>query len=116
MKNTRHYWSKHIAAIKFQGIATSTYAKRHDLALGTLYYWQRKLRSATTVGTEIETRVAPRRPSKFIALTVGDPLHDVARSGMPCTLVLAGGMRLEMSALPDPQWLGAVGRSAQGAY
>lgn len=53
---------------------------------------------------------------KFIALTVGDPVRDVARSQTPCTLVLAGGLRLEMSALPDPQWLTAVGRSAQGAY
>ena len=103
MKNARHYWSKHIAAIKFQGVTTSAYAQQHDLALASLYYWQRKLRSATTVRTAIELRQAPRRPSKFIALTVGDPTHDVARSVTPCTLVLAGSMRLEMSAIPDPQ-------------
>lgn len=116
MKNARHYWSKHIAAIKLQGITSSAYAKRHDLALATLYYWQRKLRPATTAGTGIEPTQNPRRSSKFIALTVGDPVPEVVRSGSPCTLVLAGGMRLEMSALPDPQWLATLGRSAQGAY
>lgn len=116
MKNARHYWSKHIGAIKSQGITTSAYAKRHDLALATLYYWQRRLRSTETIGAGVESTHAPRRPSKFIALTVGDPVREVVRSGTPCTLVLAGGMRLEMSTLPDPQWLAAVGRTAQGAY
>ena len=116
MKNAQHYWSKHIAAIRAQGITTSAYARQHALALASLYYWQHKLRSTRTVGVAIEPTAACRRPSKFIALTVGDPVRDVARSEMSCTLVLAGGMRLEMATLPDPQWLAAVGRSAQGAY
>lgn len=116
MKNAQHYWSQHIAAIKLQGITTSDYARQHGLALATLYYWQRKLRSAPAVGAPLEPTAAPRRPSKFIALSVGDHIHGMARSGSPCILVLAGGMRLEMSALPDPQWLAAVGRSVQGAY
>lgn len=116
MKNAQKYWSKHIAAIKAQGITTSAYARRHDLALATLYYWQRKLQSATTAGALIEPTQSPRRLSKFIALTVGDPVREVVRSGTLCTLVLSGGIRLEMSTLPDPQWLAALGRSTQGAY
>ena len=116
MKNAQQYWSKHIEAIKFQGITTSAYARQHDLALATLYYWQRKLQSSTTAGTTVEPMTAPRRPSKFLALTVGDPMHNVSRSQTPCTLVLSSGIRLEMSALPDPQWLVALGHSAQGAY
>ena len=116
MKNAQHYWSKHIAAIKSQGITTSAYAKQHDLALATLYYWQRKLQANTSAGTIVEPMTAARRPSKFIALSVGDPIDHVTRSQTPCTLVLSGGMRLEMATLPDPQWLAAVGRSAQGAY
>ncbi len=116
MKNAQHYWSKHLAAIKRQGVTTSAYARKHKLALASLYHWQRKLQSATTTGAPIEPAQPPRQPSKFIALTVGDPLREVARSGMSCTLVLAGGMRLEMNALPDPHWLAAVGRTTQGAY
>lgn len=116
-KNAQHYWSKHIAAIKFQGITTSAYARQQELSLATLYYWQRKLRSTTTsVDSESGPTQAPKRSSKFIALTVDDSAREVVRSGTPCTLVLAGGMRLEMSTLPDPQWLAAVGRSTQGAY
>lgn len=112
MKNAQQYWSKHIAAIQSQRITTIAYARRHDLALATLYYWQRKLRPSTTGGTAtIEPTVGLRRSSKFIALSIGEPTHDVARSGTLCTLVLSSGMRLEMSALPDPQWLAAVGRS-----
>lgn len=114
MKNAQHYWSKHIAAIQFQGIPTSAYARQHDLSLATLYFWQHKLRSNSTAGATFEPMTAPRRPSKFIALTVGEPVY-VTRSGTPCTLVLAGGLRLEMSTLPDPQWLAAVGLSTQVA-
>ena len=59
MKNAQHNWSKHIAAIKFQGVTASAYAKQHDLALATLYYWQRKLRSKSTAGTTVEPMTAP---------------------------------------------------------
>jgi len=116
MKNAQQYWSKHIAAIKRQGTTTSAYARQHQLALASLYHWQRRLRFTQTLGTGFESAPASPRPSRFIALTVSAPVHEVTRPSTPCTLVLTGGMRLEMSALPDPQWLAALGRSAQGAY
>ncbi len=112
MKNAQQYWSKHIAAIKAQGIATSAYARQHGLALATLYYWQRKLQPRTAV----EPTPPFKRPSKFIKLTVGDSVREVTPSLTPCTLILTGDMRLVMSTLPDPQWLVAVGRAAHGAY
>lgn len=116
MKNAQHYWSKHLASIKSQGITTSAYARQNDLALACLYHWQRKLRTAAAAVTATASTGAARLPSKFIALSVSGTIHDEARPGTHCTLVLAGGVRLEMSALPDPQWLVAVGRSTQGAY
>ena len=116
MQITKNDWTSHVAAIKTQEGSTAAYARQHGLSRSALYYWQRKLWSATTAGTIVEPMTAARRPSKFIALRVGDPIHHVARSQTPCTLVLSGGMRLEMATLPDPQWLAAVGRSAQGAY
>jgi hypothetical protein len=115
MKNAQQYWSKHIAAIKRQGTTTSAYARQHQLALASLYHWQRRLRFTQTLGAGFESAAAPSRPSKFIALTVSDSLIGRPPSSTQCTLVLAGGMRLEMNALPDPQWLAAVGRSNQGA-
>ena len=69
MKMAKHYWSSHIAAVQAQAITTRAYAKRHGLALSTLYYWQRKLRSATTDCANSEGVAASRHPSKFVALT-----------------------------------------------
>jgi len=36
MKNNRHYWLNHVAAIKTQGVTTSAYARQHKLSLGSL--------------------------------------------------------------------------------
>jgi transposase len=49
MKRAKHDWSSHIEAIKTQGISARAYAKRHDITLSSLYYWQRKLKSALPV-------------------------------------------------------------------
>ena len=114
MKKAKHDWSSHIEAIKTQGISTRVYAKRHDLVLSSLYYWQRKLRSAPAVHTKAEPLAATKQSAKFVALRIGEPEGVVPQACTHCTLVLAGGMRLEMPALPSPQWLADLGRCAQG--
>lgn len=96
------FWAPHVEAIKHEAVSSSAYAKRHGLSVAAVYYWQRKLRAAPA-----------SRGSKFVALNVADAAGNT-RSG-PCTLVLASGMRLEMSTLPAPEWLAALGRAAQGA-
>lgn len=111
MKNNRHYWSNHVAAIKTQGVTTSAYARRHGMSLASLYYWQRKLQSQSAPHSV--SVAAPKPQSKFVALRVNDAVPEVAPPSWRCTLVLSGGMRLEMSALPDPHWLVAVGRANQ---
>jgi transposase-like protein len=114
MKNARNYWSSHLAAIKTQGVATSEYASQHGISLTSLYYWRSKLLSeslsplaSAPVATE------PKPQSKFVTLRVGDAVPEMSASLPCCTLVWSGGMRLEMSALPDPLWLAAVGRANQ---
>lgn len=109
MKDARNYWSNHIAAIKTQGDSTSAYARRHKISLASLYYWQRKLQSQAAP----HPVAAPKPKGKFVALRVSDAALNMAPPLWRCTLVLSGGMRLEMSALPDPQWLAAVGRANQ---
>ena len=102
------FWLEHVAAINRETISTNAYAERHGIAVKRLYYWQRKLRA-----TAAATPVRKSQPKKFLALRVSEP---VAAQGSPsCTLVLESGMRLEMSALPAPAWLAALGRAAQGA-
>ena len=113
MKNARDYWSNHVAAIKAQGVTASAYAKQHKLSLASLYYWQHKLRWQSAPHSVAVA--APKPQSKFVALRVRDTVPEVMPPSWCCTLVLAGGIRLEMSALPDPHWLAAVGRCNQGA-
>jgi transposase-like protein len=72
MKNAQHHWSNHVTAIRSQGVTTSAYARQHGLSVASLYYWQRKLQSATTTLTTTETAAAPRHPSKFVALRIND--------------------------------------------
>jgi transposase-like protein len=115
MKKAKHDWPSHIEAITIQGISTRAYAKRHDLALSALYYWQRKLRSAPPVHTKAEPLAATRQAARFVALRIDKPERVVPQAPTHCTLVLAGGMRLEMPALPSPQWLADLARCAQGA-
>lgn len=114
MERAKHDWSNHIEAIKTQGISTRAYAKRHDIALSTLYYWQRKLKPALPVPAKVEPLATTKQSSRFVALRINGPERMAPPAPTHCTLVLAGGMRLEMPALPSPQWLADLGRCAQG--
>ena len=114
MKNGRNYWAEHVAAIKSQGVTASAYARQHGISVAAMYYWQRKLQAHVTVHSV--ALATPKPQSKFVALRVKDALEQIAQPSWECTLVLGGGMRLEMSALPDPQWLVAVGRANQGGH
>lgn len=112
---TKQYWSGHVAAVKAQAITTKAYAQRHGLVLSTLYYWQRKLKPTAATQASPEPMAATRQRSKFVTLHVKAP-HDAVRPmATNCTLVLGAGVRLEMLALPEPQWLTALARCAQGA-
>ena len=106
MKSTAQFWQQHALAAGRSSDSTSAYAKRHGLALSTLYYWQSKLKAAAP------TAEVSRPAAKFVALRV----VNAAPTPQPnhCTLALPAGMRLEMSALPTPEWLVALGRAAQG--
>ena len=112
MKDARNYWSNHLAAIKAQADSTSAYARKHKLSLASLYYWQRKLQLETAPRSVAVMTGALEPQSKFVALRVND-VREMSPPTLCCTLVFPGGMRLEMTALPDPQWLVSVGRANQ---
>ncbi len=101
-------WSAHVAAIKQGSISVRAYAQQHDISLASLYYWQRKLKVASA-----KPEVAPQAVSKFVALRL--PAATLTPRPTSCTLILASGLRLEMPALPAPEWLAAVGRALQDA-
>ena len=97
------FWMAHVAAAKLEAIPASDYAKRHGLSVKSLYYWRCKLNksdktdAALPVGKFVALRIAPggSRPNNY-------------------TLALPSGLRLEMSALPQPEWLAALVRAVPG--
>lgn len=99
------YWQKHVAAISKEGISTSAYAKRHGIAVKRLYYWQRK---------EALAPAGAIQPGTFVALRVEPSVRAPVLAS--CTVVLTSGLRLEMAALPPPEWLAALSRATQGAH
>lgn len=116
MTATEQYWGRHVAAVKAQAITTKAYAQRHGLILSTLYYWQRRLKPTAATRVTSVPMVAPTQPGKFITLQVKTAQYPVLPAATSCTLVLAAGVRLEMAALPEPQWLVALARCAHGVH
>ena len=104
MKTGDAYWESHVAALNRESISVSAYATRHGLSASALYYWRRKLKVVAEEGTD------PHDAGKFIALRVGD-IAAVPRA-VGYTLILGSGVRLEMPALPAPEWLAALGYAA----
>ena len=105
MKMTAHIWEQHVAAARQQNLSTKAYADKHGLAASTLYYWQRKLQGMTNAQAVGDPSSPSNSTSKFVAL----------RLSPYCTSILAAGIRLDMSSLPDPRWLAELGRATQAA-
>jgi transposase-like protein len=112
MKMGTEYWEGHVAAAKLETISASEYARRHGISVAALYYWQHKCRDTAVVSPKASKLAKPAHASKFVALHV---LDKVIAPSCPCTLVLSSDLRLEMSVLPEPSWLVALGYAMQGA-
>ena len=124
MKKSEQEWANHVEAIKAQGISAASYAQKHALARSTLYRWQSKLRRAAPENSNAKATTATTQPGKFVAVRIRETPRQIAAPAIPtatptaapCTLMLPGNMRLELTTLPTPQWLGELIRSAQGAH
>ena len=92
MSERSEYWSQHLAAIEREGIATKAYAEREGLSVAALYAWRRELKSRSVP--------VPVTQKRFVAVEVTGAGRPV-----PCRLRLGGGVELELSTLPDPEWL-----------
>lgn len=116
MKMTAKIWEQHVASARQQKVSTKTYASKHGLSPSTLYYWQRKLQTTANVRGVARQVSSSHHTGKFVALRIADACPVSAQHPSHCTLILAPGIRLEMNALPDPRWLAALARTAQGAF
>jgi transposase-like protein len=113
MKMRTQFWEGHVAAAQRETIPASEYARRHGLSVAALYYWQHKLKSTTALSSKkVSTLARSAHANSFVELRVLD------KQEIPpclCTLVLSPELRLEMSSLPEPSWLVALGHAMQGA-
>src|ERR1700730_18898100 len=101
------FWAPHVAAIEQESVATAVYAKRHGLALHSLYYWRHKIKAA---GAQV--RSSPDRGNTFVALRVEEPV--IAQEPGGCKLTLGAGVCVELPVVPAPEWLAALVRAVQG--
>lgn len=99
------FWTSHVDAARREGVPASVYAREHGLALASLYYWRRKLHIAAAASAGGST-------GKFVALRVVVDAPTV--QACHCALLLGSGLRLEMAALPSPDWLLAVAQANSG--
>lgn len=107
MNGDTEFWTSHVEALQREVMAVSAYAKEHGLALSSLYYWRRKLKLAAGVGA------VGAATGKFVSLRLVEAAPAVC--AIHCTLLLASGLRLEMTALPSPAWLAAFEQARSGA-
>lgn len=93
MSDRREFWSRHLAAIKREGITTKAYAEREGLSVGSLYQWRRELKGH-----------APHcAGGGFVSVALEQPPRTER-----CVLRLSGGVALELAELPGPNWLAAL--------
>lgn len=100
MKKGAEFWMAHVSAAAQEAIPASEYARRHGLAVKSLYYWRRKRQGSIKASVAVQD-------SKFVSLRIAP---DSSRQNN-CTLKLSSRLHLEMSALPSPEWLAAMTRA-----
>ncbi|MBL8474239.1 MAG: cobyrinic acid ac-diamide synthase [Rhodocyclaceae bacterium] len=104
MSERSEFWGRHLAAIDAEGLSTSAYAQREGLAVASLYWWRRRLQA------DKPQRLVTRGGGGFVPVTVASPAHVSGRA-----VVVAGGVRVELDRLPNPEWLAALsGALARG--
>ena len=114
MRRSKEYWVEHVVAASRSGKSLSSYAREYELSRTSLYQWRAKLKREG-LATPRDSAVSQPR---FMAVRVAEsaPVKQLMGSALSrCRLVLAPGVGLEMSELPDPHWLIALQRAAQGA-
>jgi transposase-like protein len=114
------FWQEHVtAASAYKGSAIE-YAKAHDISVSALYYWQRKFRAkepSVYSSSSKKVGASSSLSSQFVALRMATTVAPLAPTTVAahCALVLASQVRLELSELPDPQWLVNLVNATQGA-
>jgi len=95
------HWLVHLSAIDAEGVSVQAYARREGISAAALYYWRKRLKADAATAGE-----AP------VPQLVAVQLPESSAIGQRCTLWLAPGVRLELSALPSANWLIQIASAA----
>ncbi len=101
----RDWWRAQLQRIEQEGLTTKAYADREGIATTSLYYWRKVFKQEER---QQNLPLARAVPSRFMALTRAGG-QTPATPASTCTLTLPSGLRLEMTQLPSPAWLAALG-------
>ena len=99
-------WVAHLDACKEEGVTVKAYAKRHDLAVDSLYYWRRKMRLRSAICSQKAIPPSTSDARLFTRLQVSSAATSM--NEVPLRLCLGNHLQLEMQHLPPVEWLSAL--------
>ena len=105
------FWMRHVVAAALDGGSVKAYARRHGISADTLYYWRNKHKTKPVLSS-----VKPS--AKFVDVQVAPRPDGIGASGLAsdaCILLFGAGMRLEMSSMPNAEWVARLALATQGA-
>lgn len=111
VRYTKQFWMKHVAQQPASGLSPTQYCERHGLERKSFYNWQSKARvlAQRALMMESQARSNAEHPQRFVPVRIAASLAPSTPSASAaCILQLGSGVRLEMVALPPPDWLAAV--------
>jgi hypothetical protein len=108
--------SEHLARCAASGLSCAEYARRENIPLKRLYTARDRARGRLKVDNDkksLTPKVQVKNAVMFKPVRVSEPVAlDLS---VRCVLQLAGGHRLEINRLPDPQWLVALSNAVMAA-
>ena len=100
--------SEHVERAQSQGQTVAEYCRQTGLRPHALYSARRQLRKNGALPGSPKRRQAKRKPGKFIAVSVTEPVPVVV-----CRVRHPTGWVIECASWPDPSWLkGLTGERA----
>jgi hypothetical protein len=108
--------TEHIARGAGSGLSCAEYTRRENISFKRLYnardLARRRLKIASN-NKVLTSKVQVKKVMSFKPVRVSEPVAlDLS---VRCVLQLAGGHRLEINRLPDPQWLLALSNTVVAA-
>jgi hypothetical protein len=91
---------EHVERAQSQGQTVAEYCRQAGLSPHALYSARRQLRKSGALPGSPKRRQARRKPEKFIAVKVTDPVPAVV-----CRMRHPTGWVIECASWPDPVWM-----------